>query len=138
MIVLSKQQILLLHSQLISGTGGSDGLRDVGLLESAINSPFQQFGNEDLYPTIQQKASRLCFGLVNNHPFIDGNGRTSRLVMNMELMRSGYVPVIIKKDNRLKYYEALDKAHTTGDYTDFVKLVTEAENEMLDRYLEVL
>lgn len=70
MIVLSKQQILLLHSQLISGTGGSDGLRDVGLLESAINSPFQQFGNEDLYPTIQQKASRLCFGLVNNHPFI--------------------------------------------------------------------
>lgn len=56
----------------------------------------------------------------------------------MELMRSGYVPVIIKKDNRLKYYEALDKAHTTGDYTDFVKLVTKAENEMLDRYLEVL
>ena len=58
--------------------------------------------------------------------------------MNMELMRRGYVPVIIKKDDRLKYYEALDKAHTTGDYTDFVKLVTEAEKEMLDRYLEVL
>ena len=58
--------------------------------------------------------------------------------MNMELMRSGYVPVIIKKDDRLKYYEALDKAHTTGDYTDFVKLVTEAEKEMLDRYLNVV
>lgn len=81
MIVLSKQQILLLHSQLISGTGGSDGLRDVGLLESAINSPFQQFGNEDLYPTIQQKASRLCFGLVNNHPFIDGKKRIGAHVM---------------------------------------------------------
>ena len=53
-------------------------------------------------------------------------------------MRSEYVPVIIKKDNRLKYYEALDKVHTTGDYTDFVKLVTEAENEMLDRYLSVI
>lgn len=53
-------------------------------------------------------------------------------------MRSGYVPVIIKKDDRLKYYEALDKAHTTGDYTDFIKLVTEAENEMLDRYLEII
>ena len=53
-------------------------------------------------------------------------------------MRSGYVPVIIKKDDRLKYYEALDKAHTTGDYTDFVKLVTETENEMLDRYLSVV
>ena len=76
--------------------------------------------------------------ITNIHSFIDGNGRTSRLIMNMELMRSGYVPVIIKKDDRLKYYEALDKAHTTGDYTDFVKLVTETENEMLDRYLSVV
>ena len=84
------------------------------------------------------RAALLHGELVKIHPFIDGNGRTSRLIMNMELMRSGYVPVIIKKDNRLKYYEALDKAHTTGDYTDFVKLVTEAENEMLDRYIEVV
>lgn len=84
------------------------------------------------------RASLLHGELVKIHPFIDGNGRTSRLIMNMDLMRSGYVPVIIKKDDRLKYYEALDKAHTTGDYTDFVKLVTETEKEMLDRYLEVL
>ncbi len=84
------------------------------------------------------RAALLHGELVKIHPFIDGNGRTSRLIMNMELMRSGYVPVIIKKDNRLKYYETLDKAHTTGDYTDFVKLVTDEENEMLDRYLEVL
>lgn len=62
MIVLSKQQILLLHSQLISETGGSDGLRDVGLLESAINSPFRQFGNKDLYPTIQQKHRDYVLG----------------------------------------------------------------------------
>lgn len=89
MIVLSKQQILLLHSQLISETGGSDGLRDVGLLESAINSPFRQFGNEDLYPTIQQKASRLCFGLVNNHPFIDGNKRIGAHVMLVFLALNG-------------------------------------------------
>lgn len=89
MIILSKQQILLLHSQLISETGGSDGLRDVGLLESAINSPFQQFGNEDLYPTIQQKASRLCFGLVNNHPFIDGNKRIGAHVMLVFLALNG-------------------------------------------------
>ena len=89
MIVLSKQQILLLHSQLISETGGSDGLRDVGLLESAINSPFQQFGNEDLYPTIQQKVSRLCFGLVNNHPFIDGNKRIGAHVMLVFLALNG-------------------------------------------------
>lgn len=89
MIVLSKQQILLSHSQLISETGGSDGLRDVGLLESAINSPFQQFGNEDLYPTIQQKATRLCFGLVNNHQFIDGNKRIGAHVMLVFLALNG-------------------------------------------------
>lgn len=84
------------------------------------------------------RAALLHGELVKIHPFIDGNGRTSRLIMNMDLMISGYVPVIIKKDNRLKYYEALDKAHTMGDYTDFVKIITEAENEMLDRYLDVV
>ena len=84
------------------------------------------------------RAALLHGELVKIHPFIDGNGRTSRLIMNMDLMISGYVPVIIKKDNRLKYYEALDKAHTTGDYTDFVKIITKAENEMLDRYLDVV
>ena len=83
------------------------------------------------------RASLLHGELVKIHPFIDGNGRISRLIMNMDLMRSGYVPAIIKKDNRLKYYEALDKAHIIRDYTDFVKLVTETENEMLDRYLSV-
>lgn len=84
------------------------------------------------------RAVLLHGGLVKIHPFIDGNGRTSRLIMNMELMSKGYVPVIIKKENRLKYYEALDKAHTTGNYTDFVKIVVEAENEMLNKYLEVI
>lgn len=84
------------------------------------------------------RAALLHGELVKIHPFIDGNGRTSRLIMNMELMSCGYVPVIIKKENRLKYYEALDKGHTTKDYTDFVKLVAEAENHMLDRYLEVI
>lgn len=76
--------------------------------------------------------------LVKIHPFIDGNGRTSRLIMNLILMRSGYVPVVIKKSKRLQYYEALDKAHTTNDYTDFVKLVSEAENESLNKYLSIL
>ena len=84
------------------------------------------------------RAALLHGELVKIHPFIDGNGRLSRLMMNMDLIKSGYVPVIIKKENRIKYYEVLDKAHTTGNYTDFVKLVTEAENKMLDRYLEVV
>lgn len=84
------------------------------------------------------KAALLHGELVKIHPFVDGNGRTSRLLMNLDLMNSGYNPVIIKKESRLKYYEALDKAHTTGNYTDFVKLVTELEIEMLKKYLELL
>lgn len=84
------------------------------------------------------KACLLHGELVKIHPFIDGNGRTSRLIMNLDLMNSGYNPVIIKKEDRLKYYEALDKAHTTLDYTDFVKLITKLEIEMLNKYLELL
>ena len=75
MIRLSKSQILLLHNQLISETGGSSGLRDDSLLDSALNAPFQTFDGEDVYPSLQQKAARLCFSLVKNHPFIDGNKR---------------------------------------------------------------
>ena len=75
MIILSKKQILMLHSQLISQTGGIDGVRDEALLESAVGAPFQSFGDQDIYPFIQQKAARLCFGLVKNHAFLDGNKR---------------------------------------------------------------
>lgn len=84
------------------------------------------------------RAALLHGELVKIHPFVDGNGRTSRLLMNLDLMNSGYNPVIIKKESRLKYYEALDKAHTTSDYTDFVKLVTKLEIKMLKKYLELL
>ena len=75
MIKLSTNQILLLHKDLISEFGGLDGVKDLGMLESAINAPFQTFNYQDMYPTIQQKAARLCYGLVKNHPFIDGNKR---------------------------------------------------------------
>lgn len=88
------------------------------------------------HPIIQ--AALLHGELVKIHPFVDGNGRTSRLIMNLDLMNHGYNPVIIKKKDRLEYYEALDKAHTTGDYTDFVKLITKLEIEMLNKYLELL
>ena len=81
MIRLSKPQILLLHEQLIAETGGSSGLRDEGMLDSALNAPFQTFGGEGVYPSLQQKAARLCFGLVKNHPFVDGNKRIGAHVM---------------------------------------------------------
>ena len=84
------------------------------------------------------RAALLHGELVKIHPFVDGNGRTSRLVMNLSLMNSGCLQVIVKKEKRLDYYNTLDKAHTTGDYTDFVKLVNELEIEMLNKYIELL
>lgn len=81
MMKLSKHQILLLHEQLIEATGGSADLRDEGMLDSARNAPFQTFGGEDVYPSLQQKAARLCFSLVKNHPFVDGNKRIGVHVM---------------------------------------------------------
>ena len=75
MKILKKRQILLLHSVLIAESGGSDGIRDEGLLDSAVNTPFQTFSGQDLYPTVLEKAVRLGFGLIRNHPFIDGKRR---------------------------------------------------------------
>ena len=81
MKILTKEQILLLHSQLVKKFGGSLDIRDDSLLESAINTPFQTYGGEELYPTLLDKASRLCFGLVKNHPFVDGNKRIGMYIM---------------------------------------------------------
>ena len=89
MIRLSKPQILLLHEQLIAETGGSSGLRDEGMLDSALNAPFQTFGGEDVYPSLQQKAARLCFGLAKNHPLVDGNKRIGAHVMLVFLALNG-------------------------------------------------
>lgn len=75
MIKLTQEQIIVLHAQLIRETGGTDGIRDEGLLDSALNAPFQSFGGTDSFPSIQQKAVRLGFGLVKNHAFVDGNKR---------------------------------------------------------------
>ena len=89
MIRLSKSQIMLLHEQILEATGGSSGLRDEGILESALNTPFQTFGGEDVYPSIPQKAARLCFGLVKNHSFLDGNKRIGAHVMLVFLALNG-------------------------------------------------
>lgn len=78
---LKLDQIIKLHEMLLKETGGSPGLRDVSLLESAINSPFQTFDKVSLYPTLERKAARLGYGIVKNHPFLDGNKRIGLLAM---------------------------------------------------------
>lgn len=75
MIQLTTNQIKKIHSSLIAATGGSDGVRDAGMLESAAAAPFQTFGGESIYPDLLQKAARLGCSLVSNHPFVDGNKR---------------------------------------------------------------
>lgn len=90
MIKLTKEQILLLHSQLIEATGGTDGIRDIALLESALESPFQSYNGEELYPSIHTKAARLCYGLVKNHAMLDGNKRIGVHTMLTFLAINGY------------------------------------------------
>lgn len=75
MITLSKAQVLKLHESLIREFGGSSGIRDESLLDSALNAPFQEFSDKELFPTLPSKAARLCYGLVKNHVMIDGNKR---------------------------------------------------------------
>lgn len=89
MIRLSKRQILFLHQELVRETGGIDGLREEGLLDSALAAPFQSFGDQPLFPSIYQKAARLGYGLVKNHPFLDGNKRTGAHVMLVFLALNG-------------------------------------------------
>ena len=72
---LSKNQIICLQDILIDRYGGIHGIRDENLLDSAVNSPFQTFSGQDLYPDIIEKAARLGFGLITAHAFIDGNKR---------------------------------------------------------------
>lgn len=98
MIILSKEQVLMMHRQLISVTGGSDGIRDEGILDSALLNPFQSFGGEELYPSIQAKAAQLCFGLVKNHAMIDVNKRLGAHVMLVFLMLNGYELIYIQEE----------------------------------------
>ena len=89
MKTLTTNQILRLHTELIAQTGGSDGIRDEGMLESALLAPFQNFDGKDMYPSIQAKAARLGYGLIQNHPFIDGNKRIGTHSMLVFLALNG-------------------------------------------------
>lgn len=91
---------------------------------------------QNLHPIVRGAMLHAIF--VGIHPFIDGNGRTSRLLLNLELMKSGYPPIIIRVENRLAYYNALDKAHTTEDYEEFVELVTKEVEASLNLYLSAV
>ena len=77
MIILTPDEVIELHEKLIIATGGSPGIRDIGLLESAVLGCYQAFDGEDLYPTVIEKAARIAYAVCKNHPFLDGNKRTA-------------------------------------------------------------
>ena len=89
MIRLTKKQVILLHRDIIAQSGGSPEIRDEGLLDSALNAPFQTFAGMELYPTIIEKASRLGYSLIKNHAFVDGNKRIGAHTMLVFLTLNG-------------------------------------------------
>lgn len=89
MIRLTKQQVIMLHQDVIAQSGGSPEIRDDGLLDSALNAPFQTFAGMELYPTIIDKAAHLGYSLIKNHAFVDGNKRIGTHVMLAFLMLNG-------------------------------------------------
>jgi death-on-curing protein len=88
-IFLTEEQVLFIHFRLLSETGGEHGLRDLGLLQSAVARPRQKFDNEELHQNIFEKAAALMESLVNDHPFIDGNKRTGIACTVLFLRQNG-------------------------------------------------
>ena len=84
------QDIYELHKQLENAFILSSGVRDENLLASAVNTPFQTFMGNDLYPSLYDKAAQLCYGIANNHPFTDGNKRTALHSMYVYLIINGF------------------------------------------------
>lgn len=87
---LSFPEVLELHRSVLERWGGARGIRDINALESALAQPRQSFGGQDLYPDLPTKAAALCFSLVLNHPFVDGNKRIGHAAMETFLMVNGH------------------------------------------------
>ena len=122
MIRFSKEKILLLHRIMAQATGGSVGVRDEGLLESALEAAFSGFGGVEFYPTKEEKAARLGFNLISNHAFVDGNKRIGMYVMLTFLEVNG-----IRMDctNADVVHAGLSVADGTMDYDGLLKWVIE-------------
>lgn len=86
---LGLAEVVALHRRLLQLTGGADGIRDLGGLEAAIAQPKATFGGADLYPTVVEKATALCYALIQGHPFIDGNKRVGHAAMETFLLLNG-------------------------------------------------
>ena len=122
MIRLSKEKVLQLHKLLVQETGGGEGLRDEGLLESALASAFSGFDGNAFYPSIVEKGARLGYALISNHAFFDGNKRIGIFVLLIFLETNG-VHIICTNDT----IAAVGLAVASGsmDYTELLGWVRE-------------
>lgn len=125
MIVLNKEQVKSLHKTLLEKTGGADGIRDEGLLESAISSPFHTFEGEELFPSPSAKIARIAYGLVSNHPFVDGNKRVGTYVM-LVLLELNNIPANFTDDDIIKI--GLELASGKMDDKQLLDLIVEHSN----------
>lgn len=107
------ETVLSIHDILIKEFGGGEGVRNLHILESAINRPFQTFGENELYPTTVDKAAALIESIVKNHPFVDGNKRTGYVMMRLLLMNNG-LNIAASEDD--KYNFVINIANGKIDY----------------------
>ncbi len=118
--------------------GASHSPPDCALLSDKMAQLLEWYQTQagNLHPI--ERAAKVHADFVGIHPFIDGNGRTSRLLMNLELMKAGYLPCIIKLENRLSYYEALDAWTANNKPQPFLQLVADAQTEAFRQYQRIL
>ncbi len=90
MHLLTLEQVLILQKHIIEQSGGATGIRDKGILESALAQPSMSYAGQDLYPTLIEKVAAVGFSLINNHPFVDGNKRIGHAVIEVTLLMNGY------------------------------------------------
>ena len=120
MTLLTVEEIISMHEKLIERTGGSGGIRDIGLLESAVYSTESSFGDTEKYPTVEEKAARLMFSLVGNHAFIDGNKRIGVFVLLLTLNLNG---IILNYSQRELIELGLSVADGTRKYSDILEFI---------------
>ena len=114
---LTLGEVVELHRRILQASGGASGIRDLGALDSAVAQPKATFGGVDLYPTAVEKAAALCFSLVQNHPFVDGNKRVGHAAMETFLILNGaeiYAPVDDQERLMLDFAAGrIDRSHLT-------------------------
>ena len=120
MTILTVEQIIALHSQLIHASGGMDGVRDRGLVESAVSNVFDTYLGVNQYPTIEEKAARICYALIKNHAFLDGNKRIGILVMLVLLEING---IVLECTDEELVYLGINVAASKVNYEDILDFI---------------